>query len=235
MAAASAVAHIKTPIVLFFGNVAGMQGELAALAGRERTVFGFPGVGGRLDGSVVRSVQIRQQPTTLGAPPAQRELLFQVARALRSAGFGVSIVADMAAWLDAHAAFIVPITAAVRTAGDSADALSRDPALLRLMVRATRETYGVLARLGRLTAPLNLRLLYRVMPVWFACRYWRRALQSEFGELAFVAHTRHAWPEFAALAKWVEEWFREAPAPAASGAAFHELIGLARQHTRATG
>ena len=145
----------------------------------------------------------------------------------------MSIVADMATWLDAHAAFIVPVTAAVRSAGGSADALSKDSRLLRLMVLATREAYDVLARQGRLAAPANLRLLYRLLPVGFGCWYWRRALRGEFGELAFAAHTRHAWLESAALAERVEEWFRDAGVPLASPSALRELLGLAGQPMRA--
>jgi 2-dehydropantoate 2-reductase len=169
MAAATQVAPIADPCVLFFGNYAGLEGELADRVGRERSAFGFPGIGGVLDGSVVRYVQISQQPSTLGrAVGAQDQRVRQLAAVLRAAGFPVSIVRDMPAWLDAHAAFIVPVAAAVRAAGGSADALARNPRLLRLMVLATREAYGALRARGRLAAPANLRLLYRVMPVGFA-------------------------------------------------------------------
>jgi 2-dehydropantoate 2-reductase len=233
VAAVDALSGIESPIVLFFGNFAGMQDELAETAGRERTIFGFPGIAGRLDDRTVRYVQIRQQPTTLGGSAARSGAVLQVARALRRAGFDVSIVADMSSWLDAHAAFIVPITAAVRAAGGSADALSNNSRLLRLMVVATREAYDVLDRHQRLAAPVNLRLLYRLLPVGFGCWYWRRALRGEFGELAFAAHTRHAWPETSALAERVEKWFCEAAAPIAASSALRELLGLARQQSRA--
>lgn len=52
-------------------------------------------------------------------------------------------------------------------------------------------------------ASANLRLLYVGMPQWFASLYWSRALRGDFGELAFAAHTRHAWSEMALLGEWL--------------------------------
>lgn len=223
LAAAAQLRPIKAPVVLFFGNYAGMEAELADLTGRERSIFGFPGVGGTLDGSVVRYVQIGQQPTTLGrCAGVGGQAVLQLAAALRGAGSPVPLVADMGSWLDAHAALVVPIAAAIRGAGGSAAVLSADSRLLRLMVLATREAYGALAAQGRLAAPANLRLLYRMMPAGFAQWYWARTLRGEFGELAFAAHTRHAWPELAALGSGSRSGFasplrRHGPSASCSG------------------
>ena len=77
---------------------------------------------------------------------------------------------------------------------------------------------------GELVASANLRLLYLVMPEWFAVRYWSRALRGDFGELAFAAHTRHAWGEMAALSEWLRSTLTDDPAALA---ALDRLLGVA--------
>jgi 2-dehydropantoate 2-reductase len=206
--AADAVAQVSrasAATVLLFGNYAGMTAELAAAAGPERAVLaGFPGAGGRIDGGTVTYSLIARQPTVVGpAAGGSPEGPRAIAGILHGAGFPTRVQADMEGWLGSHAALVVPMAAAIRAAGGRAEALARRPDLLSAAVRATRASYRAQQRLGRLVIPTNVRVLYLVMPEWFAVRYWSRALRGEFGELAFAAHTRHAWPEMATLGAWL--------------------------------
>ncbi len=204
-AAAEQAALVSATAVMLFGNYAGMVGALSAAAGRGRAVVaGFPGVGGRIDGGAVTYSLIAQQPTTVGAADGGLvEGPRSIARMLREAGFPTHVERDMEGWLASHAALVVPMAAAVTAAGGHADTLAGRPDLLRAAVRATRASYRAQRRRGRLVIGSSLRLLYLVMPEWFAVRYWSRALRGEFGELAFAAHTRHAWAEMAALGAWL--------------------------------
>jgi 2-dehydropantoate 2-reductase len=202
--AADQAARTTTGAVMLFGNFAGMTSDLGAAVGRDRAVAGFPGVGGRLEGDgVVTYLPIAQQPTVVSTIGAADEKAVAIALRLRQAGFRTKIEHDMVGWLASHAALVVPIAAAIRAAGGRADALASRKDLLRLAVRATSATYRAQRSDGRLVVNPNLRLLYLRMPEWFAVEYWSRTLRGEFGELAFAAHTRHAWSEMATLATWL--------------------------------
>jgi 2-dehydropantoate 2-reductase len=182
-----------------------MVGALAAAVGDGRAVIaGFPGVGGRMDGDTSTYCLISQQHTVVGAvaggPAAGSQA---IAEMLRDSGFPTDVERDMDGWLASHAALVVPMAAAITAASGRAEALAGRGDLLRAAVRATSASYRAQGRLGHLVIGSSLRLLYLVMPEWFAVRYWSHALPGEFGELAFAAHTRHAWPEMAALGDWL--------------------------------
>ena len=73
-------------------------------------MFGFPAAAGVHRGAAVRFVLIRQQKTMLADTDHRRSPRVKaLAKALRSAGFPVTISTDAEAWLTAHAAFVVPI------------------------------------------------------------------------------------------------------------------------------
>jgi 2-dehydropantoate 2-reductase len=204
-AALAQVSHAPAATVLLFGNYAGLTASLADAAGPGQAVLaGFPGAGGRIDGDTVTYSLIAQQPTVVGATgggPLEGPRV--IAGVLYGAGFRTRVQADVEGWLGSHAALVVPMAAAIRAAGGRAEALGRRRDLLRSAIRATRASYRAQRRLGRLVIPSNLRVLYLAMPEWFAVRYWSAVLRGELGELAFAAHTRHAWPEMAVLGAWL--------------------------------
>ena len=95
--------------VLFFGNTANRQAELADALG-ERALFGFPAAGGVRDGSVIRYVLITQQKTMLGEPDGTTTArVRELQGVLTGAGLPTVISANIAGWLQGHAAFVVPI------------------------------------------------------------------------------------------------------------------------------
>ena len=210
---------------LFFGNFAGMIPELGASIGSDRALAGFPGVGGRMerDGSVTYVV-IGQQPTVVGTIGGSDKAAQSTATTLREAGFPTKLEPDINRWLGSHAALVAPMAAAVKAAGGRAEVLADRRDLLRMAGQATRAIYRHQRVRGELVASANLRLLYLVMPEWFAVRYWSRALRGDFGELAFAAHTRHAWGEMAALSEWLRSTLTDDPAALA---ALDRLLGVA--------
>jgi 2-dehydropantoate 2-reductase len=212
-------------IAMLFGNFAGMTDELGAALGSDRVVAGFPSVGGRFEGDgSITYLLIKQQPTVVGTVGAADEKAEAVAKGLRAAGFPTTTERDIAGWLASHAALVVPMAAAIMAAGGQADALAGRRDLLRLAVRATSATYRAQRKRGRLVIDGSLRLLYLRMPEWFAVRYWSRAMRGEFGELAFAAHTRHAWSEMALLGTWLRSSVDD---DEAAVAALDQLLRLA--------
>jgi 2-dehydropantoate 2-reductase len=186
--------------VLFFGNLAGHGPALIEALG-PRAVFGFPAVGGIQDGAVVRYVLIGQQKTTLGEPSgATSSRVRRLQTMFSGAGFATTITANIDGWLLGHAAFVVPMAFALYRVDTDAGRLARDAAMLRLMVRATRQAFQALRVVGIGEIPTNLTILYLRMPERFAVQYWRRVLASPRGELWFAAHSRAAVQEMTSLA-----------------------------------
>ena len=193
--------------VLFFGNTGDHGAELVAALG-ERALFGFPAAGGTRDGSTIKYVLIRQQKTMLGEPDGTTtSRIRRLQHILDGAGFPTLVSADIHAWLLGHAAFVVPIAFALYRVGIDGPSLAADPAIMRLMVLATREAFSALHATGNGEIPMNLRALYR-LPTVLVIAYWRRVLSSARGELWFGAHSRAAPEEMHALARDLQQAMR---------------------------
>ena len=185
------------PDVLFFVNTTGHQTELVTRLG-ERALFGFPAAGGVRDGGVVRYVLIHQQKTMLGeAGGTSTARIRRIQTMFGDAGFPSIVSTNIGGWMLGHTAFVVPIGYALYRSDTDPTVLAADTRTLRLMVRATRDSYKAL---DDVEIPANLRWLYQRMPMAFAVRYWRRVLASPRGELWFAAHSRAAPDEIQALA-----------------------------------
>jgi 2-dehydropantoate 2-reductase len=188
--------------VLFFGNTVGRTRQLVEALG-DRCLFGFPGAGGLRQGHVTRYVFIRQQKTTLGEPTGARsERIRKLEALLTRAGVPTTISANIEGWLLGHAALIVPISVALSRVDGHPARLAADPALLRQMVRATRQAFAALTATGAAEVPVNLRVLYW-LPTAFAAGYWRRLMMSPRGEFWF-GHTRNATRETDDMARVLE-------------------------------
>ena len=97
----------------------------------DRVVLGFPGVGGVVDGAVVRYVLIGQQKTILGEPSGAISSRVRRLQAIfTDAGFPTRLTAGIDAWLLGHLAFVVPIAFALYRADTDAARLARDPVSL---------------------------------------------------------------------------------------------------------
>jgi 2-dehydropantoate 2-reductase len=157
---------------------------------------------GQLVGETVRYLMIPQQRTTFGEIDGRAtKRIVTIAMAFRAAGFRVAVSRDMQAWLKTHAAFVTCVAAAVYAADGDALAVASDERLVRLMVRAVRESFRALRRTGIREVPWNLRLLHEFMPEWFAVRYWRRAFAGPLGQFSFAAHSNAARDEMSSSAR----------------------------------
>ncbi len=187
---------------LFMVNNCAGSDRLVAAAGIDRTLLGFPGAGGEKIGNVVhyRVVSSIIQPTTIGELDGRKSLrIRQIAQTIRSAGFPVSISTNMDAWLKTHVAVVSPIANAIYMANGSNYELSRNPAGVRIMVKAVKEGFTVLKALDIPTTPSKYRFLLWI-PESLLVEVLRLFLNTREAELIITRHANHARDEMAELA-----------------------------------
>jgi 2-dehydropantoate 2-reductase len=174
-------------VVLLLNQCTGLE-RARAQVGANRTLFGFPGVGGqRTEDGEIRFLPIRQQPTTIERR-AGREA--DVVGLLRAAGFAVQVSDDMDGWLKTHAVFITAVGGAILAAGGDSSALAADRTRVAALVAAVGEGFGALRRQDVTVTPGALRVIFTVVPRCAAVRYWRRQLRGPLGTMAIAPHVR---------------------------------------------
>ncbi len=175
-------------------NVVMMQNDalnlprVADVVGRNRTFFGFPGVGGyRRDDGAISYIEIPRQPTTLGQRGGQEEV---VAEVFKSAGFAVATTADMEGWLKTHGVFIAAMCTSINACGGDAVELAADRERVATMIRAAGEGFRALASQGVAVQPRPLKMIFTMVPQVFAVRYWQGQLRGTVGTVALAPHSR---------------------------------------------
>ncbi len=188
------IAATRITRFVFMVNHANGSEFLCGALGRTRVVLAFPGAAGGIEDGIDDYVEVAEQPTAVEAVAPD------VAATFRSAGFEVSLVSDMDAWLRRHAVFVTAIAGALYTSDGDARRLASRTADVRTFILGVREGWAALDKLRVATAPLALRAIFLWVPLPFAAMYWCRLLGSTRGEYYFARHTRHAAKEMAALA-----------------------------------
>ncbi|QGH69472.1 ketopantoate reductase family protein [Pseudactinotalea sp. HY158] len=196
------VQGVRATTVVTLVNLAGDALEVAERIGADRVVLGFPGVGGtRTDDAVTYQV-VKQQPTTLGKYDGREE---PVVADLHDAGFAVEVVDDAASWLATHAVFIAGAGAAILAAGSS-QAVGEDRKRTAAMVASVRDGFEAIAQHGVTVTPTPLKVIFTVVPKFFAVYYWGKQMRGDLGRLALAPHvlaTRDT--EFSLLAREVRD------------------------------
>jgi 2-dehydropantoate 2-reductase len=182
-----AIAELSAGRIVFLLNLPGGLEVIRERVGAHRTIFAFPGVGGRRGGDgTIDYVEVPQQKTTV----ERRGLEAPIVELLESAGFPVEMTSDMAGWLETHAVFVTAISAAILACGGDSVALADDPEQLGAMVAAVREGFRALDRNGVSVTPTPLRLLFTTVPRFAAVRYWSKQLRGPLGTVAIAPHVR---------------------------------------------
>jgi len=202
LAAASAIGRI-----VFMVNHANGSEQLFRALGRARVVLAFAGAAGSVEEGVDRYIEVNEQPTVIEANALDVVSLF------RGAGFRVTRVRDMDAWLRRHAVFVTAIAGALYEAGGDAQSLASNKEYVRTFILAVREGWSALDRRGVKSAPLALRTIFCWVPLSSAIGYWRRLLGSARGEFYFARHARHAPTEMETLAADVRALLDDVPTP----------------------
>ena len=207
-------ANQRIPTVVFLLNNPTGTELLVEELGAQRVVLGFPGMGGTREGTRVRYVRIRQQPTTLGEVDGRiTPRLWRLSAMLTRAGFSTTLSRNMDGWLKTHAVFVSCVSAALALEGGDSVRLGQNRATVALMVSAIREGFAALQSLGIPVAPFNLKMIFSRMPLWFAVRYWQRALQTPIGTLAIAPHANAAREEMGQVAREILAFLEPSPVP----------------------
>jgi 2-dehydropantoate 2-reductase len=203
----SLIAAPKVGRFVLMVNHANGSGYLFSALGRSRVVLGFPSLAGGIENGVDVYVDVAEQPTTLERTAPD------IARMLRTAGFRVTMVADVDSWLRRHAVFVTAIGGALYAKEGNASLLAGDKKLMRTLILAVREGWAALDRQGDAPPPLPLRIIFGWVPLPFAIDYWSRLFRSPRGEYYFARHVRQAPAEMAALAADVRQIIPPQQAP----------------------
>ena len=194
-------ANSPTPTVLFLLNNAFGAEQFSAAVGHDRVVLGFPGIGGRCDGSTIKYYVLPQQPTTLGEVSGQLTPRLRIlAKLIQATGHRVALTNHIGAWLKTHAVFVTCMAAAIDQCGGDSVRLAENRSAVTTMVQAIREGFGALRAQRVPITPTNLAVLFGWTPRWFAVSYWQRSLRGPVGTLAIAPHVRAARGEMAVLA-----------------------------------
>lgn len=182
------VGQVVAEQVVFMLNQSVDLEELRSRTGRERTLFGFPGVAGyRSAEATVTYIEVPQQKTTIESRGGGERPVVEL---LRAAGFPVAVSDDMAGWLATHAVFITAMGIAILAAGGYSAALAADRKRVADLVAAIGEGFRALSRRGITVTPTPLRLIFTVVPRFVAVGYWQRQLRGPVGTVALAPHMR---------------------------------------------
>jgi 2-dehydropantoate 2-reductase len=183
-----ALAAVQASHVVMMQNNSLELARITGLVGRDRTLFGFPGVGGyRRDDGAIAYIKIPQQPTTLGRQGGREEI---VAGVFKSAGFPVATTADMDGWLKTHGVFIAAMCASINSCGGDAVKLAADRPRVATMTRAAGEGFRALSSQGVAVQPRPLKMIFTVVPRLFAVPYWQNQLRGTVGTVALAPHAK---------------------------------------------
>ncbi|HKT02083.1 MAG TPA: 2-dehydropantoate 2-reductase N-terminal domain-containing protein [Rugosimonospora sp.] len=183
-----ALVTIPATRVVFLLNQCLDLDRVRATVGADRTVFAFPGIGGRRhDDGTIEYLQVPQQKTTI---ERRADLAGSVVELLRSADFSIELTDRMDGWLKTHAVFITAVGAAILSSGGDSGKLASAPDRVAEMVLAVREGFAALARRGVPVIPGPLRFIFSTAPRFVAIRYWQQQLRGPVGTLAISPHIR---------------------------------------------
>jgi len=188
-------------VMLMFNNpesIKQLENELKP----KRLILGFPGLGGTYKDNRIDYIQIKQQKTTIGELNSETsEPVNEIKRLLEKSEFEVAVTADMEGWLKTHAVFVTCVSAAIiKENGDSIQ-LGKKRSSIKIMVKSIREGFNAIKSLSIAIEPTNLKIIFMIMPQWFAVLYWQKAMQGKVGTLSIAPHANRAKEEMQLLAK----------------------------------
>jgi 2-dehydropantoate 2-reductase len=223
-------ANDRVPNIAFFMNNVAGPGEFVRAVGASRVIMGFGLMGGIRDGSAVRWASGEGKSHLFEAVLGEVDgsltpRLRTVMEALEEAGIRVSAQPNMDAWLKAHWALVGPMAQTLNRVDNDPYRLANERGLLRLMVEAQREGFGVIRALGLPLAPARLKMMAR-LPTWVSVAVVRRLLKTDFAKVALAGHAAAGGAEFLLLNQEFRSLIERARVPTP---AIDELSGRSHQ------
>jgi len=191
-----ALIHCASPVVVIGNNFKG-HADQEALIGKKRFVLGFGAFGGYRDDGVIAYLDGRtpkqpeagkRNPTTLGTVSTEAEpALSRAIEYFSNAELPTVRNPDMRAWLMCHAALVFPLAGAIYAAGGGQERTCRTRDALVLGVRACRECFRALRKLGVALEPRSIRMLL-AMPEPLIVRTLQRGFAGPAAAVAMFGH-----------------------------------------------
>lgn len=199
-------------IILFMVNNPLGYSEWAALVGRERILIGFAGAGGtRVNGEITYNiVSGLLQPTTFGEiDRSTSQRLRNIKRLFSDAGFPTAISGNMNAWQKTHVAWVSPVANAIYMAGGDGKLLANRPDVIKTLIQAIKEGFGVLKALNVPITPSKFNLLNALPDSWLAFALKKWAVTRHF-EIIATRHTLAAFDEMIMISSSFQTLARQA-------------------------
>ena len=199
------LAENSTADVLFLMNNAAGPGELIASLGKKRVLTGFPAAAGYRDGYIVHGVagtEEEKSPIPFGeVDGAITTRTRRIARILDSMpGFEAEIRTDMDVWSKYHVALLMPSLApALYMCNTDNVRLAHTRDAVVLAIRAIREGFTVLRKMGYRITPARLRM-FAWIPEPILVAGFQKKLADPLMEIALVKHANAARDEMKHLA-----------------------------------
>lgn len=191
---------------LFIGNNVNGFEKIGDYLGHDKILAGFGAVGGtRKDHKVIYTDKDSEKPNkitplVLGKVNAFSDEKFKKIIALfESANITVEPVEDMDGWLKTHAAMIMGLVSATYKKDYNIKAIADDKELIKLIVKALRESMAALKTLGVTIVPKRNRYLH-LFPGFLLEFIFKKMLRSEYAEIAIAGHAKAARLEMRNLA-----------------------------------
>jgi 2-dehydropantoate 2-reductase len=199
-------ANRHTPNILFLMNNAAGPEALVQALGKERVMVGFPMAAGFRRGHVVhylfggrpgKPVKIPIGEADGSIRPRTREV---AAVFDGMEGFAADIRTDLDAWLKTHVALLMPSLApAMRAAGRDNVRMAHTRDAVVLAVRAIREGFAVVRKLGYPVVPSSIRQM-ELIPEPILVWYLQKMLPDPKMRTAMLEHADAAQDEIRHLA-----------------------------------
>ena len=191
---------------LFIGNNVNGFENIVHQLGHYRLLGGFGAVGGKRDNHKVIYADAdpkkpnKKAPLVLGKINSVADKEFdQIVSLFESANIEVEPVDDIDGWLKTHAAMILGLASAAYKNEYDMQSIAEDKELVKMIVKALRESMNVLKSLGVTIVPKRNRYLH-LFPNFLLEFIFRKLLSSEYAEIAIAGHAKAARKEIRALA-----------------------------------
>ena len=191
-------------LIMFMVNNPDNMEYLTKELSPKHIILGFSGAGGTYQNNRIDYIQIKQQKTTIGEIDGKISTCIKEIKVLfERAGFETVISTNMQAWLKTHAVFVACVSASIIKENGSSMQLGKNKSSIQEMIRAISEGFSACKRLGMPIIPINLKIIFMIMPKWFSVMYWQHAMQGKIGTLGMAPHANAAKVEMQLVAKKV--------------------------------
>lgn len=191
---------------LFIGNNISGFDNISKQLDPDRILAGFGAVGGKRDGHRIIYADAdskrsnKKAPIVLGKVNAFNDQEFsKIKQLFEASNIKVQAEGDIEGWLKTHVAMILGLASAAYKNDYDMKSIAKDKELVKLIIKALRESMNVLKALGVTIVPKRNRNL-QLFPDFLLQFVFRKLLESEYAEIAIAGHAKAARTEMRALA-----------------------------------